>query len=440
MIRSWWVEDVTNHLQRFYEDWIAGKRPKMALMAPPQHGKSWAIEDFVAWVAGRNPDKKTIFASYSDDLGVRVNSNLQRTFNSDNYRHVFGKMRIDVPNWQCNNTLIEYAFQDGSFRNTTVKGQITGHQLHLGIIDDPVKGRQEVASKLNRDATWLWFTDDYMSRFAADGALLVIMTRWHVDDMLGRFIARFPDVQVLRYPAIAEHDEQHRRTGDPLFPELKPLDFLLEQKKLLTEASWRSIYQQCPIVVGGGIFPIDKLRVISTFDRSHIKRSVRAWDKSATRGGGDYTAGVLMHAMKDGTFVIEHVMRGQWSALEREQQIKATAAADKNSIKNWYEIVIEQEPGSGGKESFEATTRNLAGYSVYPDKVTGSKEVRAEPFAAQVQAGNVSLHAGPYGQDFLDELEVFPTGSHDDQVDAAAMAFARLTTWNAYNTNYEEWL
>lgn len=213
MIRSWWVEDVTNHLQRFYEDWIAGKRPKMALMAPPQHGKSWAIEDFVAWVAGRNPDKKTIFASYSDDLGVRVNSNLQRTFNSDNYRHVFGKMRIDVPNWQCNNTLIEYAFQDGSFRNTTVKGQITGHQLHLGIIDDPVKGRQEVASKLNRDATWLWFTDDYMSRFAADGALLVIMTRWHVDDMLGRFIARFPDVQVLRYPAIAVHTIPITRSG-----------------------------------------------------------------------------------------------------------------------------------------------------------------------------------------------------------------------------------
>ena len=138
-----------------------------------------------------------------------------------------------------------------------------------------------------------------------------------------------------------------------------------------------------------------------------------------------------MHAMKDGTFVIEHVVRGQWSALEREQQIKATAAADSNSIKNSYDIVIEQEPGSGGKESFEATVRNLAGYCVHSDKVTGSKKVRAEPFAAQVQAGNVWLVAGPYVQDFLDEMEVFPSGLHDDQVDAAAMAFARLTKWAA---------
>ena len=115
-----------------------------------------------------------------------------------------------------------------------------------------------------------------------------------------------------------------------------------------------------------------------------------------------------------------------------KQQIKATAAADSNSIKNSYEIVIEQEAGSGGKESFEATVRNLAGYCVYADKVTGSKEVRAEPFAAQVQAGNVWLVAGLYVQDFLDEMEVFPTGAHDDQVDAAAMAFARLTKGQEY--------
>jgi predicted phage terminase large subunit-like protein len=146
--------------------------------------------------------------------------------------------------------------------------------------------------------------------------------------------------------------------------------------------------------------------------------------------------------MNDGTFVIEHVVRGQWSALEREEQIKATAAADSNSIKSWYDIVIEQEPGSGGKESYEATVRNLAGYWVHPNKVTGSgsKEVRAEPFAAQVQAGNVWLIAGPYVQDLLDEFEVFPTGSHDDQVDAAAMAFARLTTGLAYITDYDQWL
>ena len=88
-----------------------------------------------------------------------------------------------------------------------------------------------------------------------------------------------------------------------LFPEFKPLDFLLEQRKLLAEASWQSLYQQNSIIVlfWCGIFPIDKLCVLPIFDRNKIKHSVRAWDKGSTHGGGDYTAGVLMHAMKDGT-------------------------------------------------------------------------------------------------------------------------------------------
>jgi predicted phage terminase large subunit-like protein len=318
-------------------------------------------------------------------------------------------------------------------------GQITGQELDLGFIDDPIKGRAEASSKVTRDKTWNWFTDDFFSRFSDHAGMLMIMTRWHVDDPIGRWVKRFPETKILRYTAIATEDEIYRKKGEALFPAHKSLEFLMERKKLLTEASWEALYQQNPVIVGGGIFPIDKLRVVSIFDRSKIKHSVRAWDKSATHGGGDYTAGVLMHEMKDGTFVIEHVVRGQWSALEREEIIKATAAADKNSIKSWYEIVIEQEPGSGGKESFEATVRNLAGYCVYADKVTGSKAVRADPFAAQVQAGNVWLVAGSYVQDFLDEMEVFPSGLHDDQVDAAAMAFARLTTWDAYDTSYN-WL
>lgn len=121
----------------------------------------------------------------------------------------------------------------------------------------------------------------YWSRFADDGALLILMTPWHVDALLGRFIKRFPDAKLLRYAEIAERNEQHRRAGEALFPELKPLDFLQERRKVMTEASWQSIYQQHPIIVGGGIFPIDKLRVLPVFDRSKIRTSVRAWDKAA---------------------------------------------------------------------------------------------------------------------------------------------------------------
>lgn len=447
MLWGWWVQEVADELQRFYEDFAAGLRPKMALMAPPQHGKSWSVTDFIAWVAGKAPDKKTIFGSYSDELGVRTNIDLQRILSSPRYKRIFPGTAIEESNvvtvsdrWKRNSSLIEYIGRGGSFRNTTVSGQINGMELHLGAIDDPIKGRAEAHSPTIRDKTWSWFADDFLSRFAKDGALLVVMTRWHVDDPLGRLIERFKgELRVLRYPAIAERDERHRRKGEALFPEHKPLDFLMERRRLLTEASWQSIYQQHPIVVGGGLFPVEKLKVVPQFDRQAVRHTVRFFDKAGTEDeDAAFTAGVRMHLMADGTFVVSHVARGQWGALERERKIKSWAQADASEFGS-YEVGVEQEPGSGGKESAEATVRMLAGLRAYADRVTGKKEIRAEPFAAQVQGGNVSLVAGEWVTQYLDELEVFPNGKWKDQVDASGGAFARLAPNAAYDTSYN-WL
>jgi predicted phage terminase large subunit-like protein len=440
MTWGWWPRCVCMELQQFYQDMQAGKRPKLAMMAPPQHGKSWAATDFIAWVAGKNPDLKTIFGSYSADLGVRTNLDIQRIIKSPNYQLAFPLTQIGQFGWVCNTELIEFVGWRGSFRNTTVEGAINGMELHLGVIDDPVKGRAEANSQLVRDRTWNWFVDDFMSRMSKDNAVLIIMTRWHVDDLLGRFIERYPDVKVLRYPAIAEKATNYRPAGGALFPELKPLDFLLERKQLLTEASWQSIYQQSPIVVGGGVFPVDKLKVLPFWDRKGIKRSCRYWDKAGTeREEAAFTCGVVMHWMLDGRFVVEHVARGKWGALEREQEIKAWAERDRSGLSTVYEVVVEQEPGSGGKESAEATIRNLAGYRVFADKVTGAKEVRAEPFAAQVQGGNVWLVAGQWHYAYLEELENFPASRFMDQVDASSGAFNRLTGTPA-STIWMPWL
>jgi predicted phage terminase large subunit-like protein len=440
IVRGWWVEEIAVKLQQFHSDFIEGKRPRLALMAPPQHGKSEAAEDLIAWVAGRNPQYKIIYASYSSELGAMRNRNLQRTMMSPRYRQVFPNTLIGVNGGICNADLIEFVGHTGSFRNTSVEGQVNGMELHLGVIDDPVKGRAEANSPLVREKTWRWFTDDFFPRFAKDGALLIVATRWSDDDLLGRVIERVPDVKVLRYPAIAECDQEYRRAGEPLFPELKPLDFLLERKKVLSQASWESEYQQNPIIGGGGMFPIEKLQKLPFWDRKDIKHSVRYFDKAAsTSSDAAFSAGVLMHMMQDGKFVVEHVIRGRWSAYEREQRIKCCAEQDRKSLKGSYEIGVEQEPGSGGKESAEATIRMLPGHRVFADRVTGSKEARAEPLAAQVQAGSVWLVAGEWNPDFLDEFEIFPGGRWTDQVDAASGAFARLTKGPQFSL-YSGWL
>src|SRR6202035_2908116 len=123
-----------------------------------------------------------------------------------------------------------------------------------------------------------------------------------------------------------------------------------ERKMILTQAGWESLYQQNPTAVGGGMLPVDKLTVVPFWSgNAGVARSVRYWDKAASEDrSAAYTAGVLMHELRDGRFVISHVCRDHWTALDRGQTIKAMAKAHAPVYKN-YEIVVEMEPGSGGK-------------------------------------------------------------------------------------------
>src|SRR5262249_38329958 len=218
-------------------------------MAPPQHGKTEQITDFTAWVAGKRPESKTIFASYSDELGVDVNKALQRIMTSDRYIAIFGyRLGESGSRWIRNTNTLEYPNLSGSFSNRTVGAQITGKSLGLGIGDDPVKGRAEASSKPVRDKLWSWFTDDFFTRFSDSAGLLMIMTRWHLDDPVGRLIERYPEAKILRYPAVAEEDEKNRLKGEALFPQHNSLAFLMERRAVMTQASWESEYQQNPII------------------------------------------------------------------------------------------------------------------------------------------------------------------------------------------------
>jgi len=445
MIKGWFQRNAAKEFQKFKADMIAGKRPVLLLETPPQHGKSRQVADFLAWLIGDNPQLKVIYGSFSDRLGVRANLWLQRMIDNWRYTNIFGQ-RIKEEgkiatgsSAMRNREMLEWMLDDGTpggyFRNTTVMGAVTGEGSDLGVIDDPIKGRAEANSSAMREKTWDWMTDDFMSRFSDQAALLMIMTRWHLDDPAGRMLKAFPNVREMKFRAIAisdEYDEDSgqllRRKGEALFPEFKSLDFLMRQKAPMTQSGWESLYQQNPIIVGGGIFPVEKFG-IPIKERplpGKIKKSVRYWDKAGTADDGAYTAGVLIDWLKEGGFVISDVKRGQWSYLDRETIIKQTAVVDHQEGYR-TEIWVEQEPGSGGKESAERTVSNLAGFSVYRDKVKGNKELRAEPYAAQVQAGNVLLVEAKWNRDFIDEHESFPNGKYKDQVDAAGGAFAKTT-------------
>ena len=152
---------------------------------------------------------------------------------------------------------------------------------------------------------------------------------------------------------------------------------------------------------------------------------VRYWDKAGTPGGGKFTCGVLLARTADGLFYVEDVVREQVGALAREQLILDTAQADRaayGSVSVW----VEQEPGSGGKESAEGTIRHLAGFTVAAERVTGEKLTRAGPYSAQVEAGNVKLKRAAWNAAYIDELVLCPEGKYWDQIDASSGAFNKL--------------
>lgn len=431
---GWFQRKLARRLQQFYEDLVTGKKPKLVIMAPPQHGKSETITDFIAWLSGKHPDFKTIFASFSERLGTRTNLRIQRQMEDSKYARIFpeGARLSTGPNsgYLRNRDIIEYVGFDGSFRNTTVGGPINGESLDLGVIDDPIKGRAEANSPTNRDKVWEWLTDDFNTRFAEDAGLLIILTRWHIDDPVGRLLTEDPSVDVMRFPAIAEVDEYDddgtllRKKGEALFPEHKSLAFLLARKRIMSIPSWVSIYQQSPIVQGGELFPVELFQFVPFLPKGvRVVSMVRYWDKAGTQGGGKFTAGVLMALLSDGRFAIMDVVRKQFSYHDRERIIRSTAEDDGQEVVVW----VEQEPGSGGKESAERTIAGLAGWRVYADKVQGDKYTRAEPYAGQVQGGNVIVLVAPWNKAFKEEHEYFPNGPFKDQVDAAAGAFAKLS-------------
>jgi predicted phage terminase large subunit-like protein len=425
--KGWWQREIAGHLLQFHRDLIDGKRPKLVIQSPPQHGKSEQIVDFLAWLAGQNPDVRMIYASFSERLGIRANLRLQRIFDSDLYKRCFPQTRINTSNAVTissqtlrNREIIEFSGREGYFRNTTVGGAITGESLDVGVIDDPIKGREEASSQTIRDKTWDWFLNDFFTRFSEKAGMLCILTRWHVDDPIGRLIEHMPDVKVVSYPAIATEDEPHRKRGEALFPALKSLEFLEERRAVMLPSHWEALYQQRPCIEEGELFRPEAIVTVEAVPAG-VEKWVRAWDLASSIDG-DYTAGVKIGRLADGRYVIADMVRLHRGPDERDAAIVNTAQRDGHGVL----VGLPQDPGQAGKTQVLYLTRQLSGFRVRTSPESGDKVTRAQPLAAQVNVGNVLMLRGPWNDVLLDEMRLFPNGKHDDQVDALSRGFGEL--------------
>jgi predicted phage terminase large subunit-like protein len=416
---GWFYKDLTAHLQQFYLDLAAGLRPNLIIQSPPQHGKSEAIVDFTAWICGKNPNLKVIFASFSDTLSVRANLKMQRMLSSIRYQKIFGSIlntkNITTVSSQKrrNSNLIEFTNGEGYFRNTTVNGSITGESLDLGVIDDPVKGREAANSPTVRDKTWDWYTNDFRTRFSEKAGFLMILTRWHIDDLAGRIKER-GRAKVLNYKAIAEKNEEYRSEGEALFPEHKSLEFLLNMKRTMSIHYFESLYQQNPVVQGGNLFKLEWFRPVSreviktlTFQKYFIIADTAI----GTKQQNDYTV-YTAFGISDNRLYILDMYRGKVESLERE--LNARSFYKRNSKYPFDGMYVELK--ASGTDLYQRLKRDslmVRGIERDKDKVTRAQEVL--PY--------VELNGIYYIDDLdtneymLDEIVSFPNGVHDDMVD-----------------------
>jgi len=428
---GWHIEAICEHLMALYN----GDIKDLVINIPPRHMKSLSCcVFFPAWIWIQEPAFRFLFTSYAETLSTRDSLKCRRVIQSPWYQANWGD-RYHLTSDQ--NAKQRFENSEMGYRlSTTVDGKNTGEGGD-GICVDDANNVKKAESDLIRIGTNIWWDETMSSRLndPETGWTLIIQQRTHEGDLTGHVLekdlgfthlclpARYEGKKLLtKIPMDAPRQDPRTEIDEPLWKEHYPEEALTNLENKMGEYARAGQLQQRPAPRGGGMFPTAKFRVVNGFD-SKIVASVRYWDKAATEDGGCYTAGVLFHKLEDGTYIVTDVVRGQWEYGKRERYIRQTAELDGKKVHVW----IEQEPGSGGKESAEATIKNMAGFRVYAERVTGAKEVRAEPYAIQVEHGNILILNRDWTKAYIKEHEKYPLSKYKDQVDAGGGAFNKVS-------------
>jgi predicted phage terminase large subunit-like protein len=394
-----------------------GACQRLILSVPPRHGKSEMVTvRYSAWVIETQPEKRVIIGAYNQTLANKFSRKVRRIVES---RMVLSKERNAVEDWET--------LQGGGCRAVGVGGGITGQGGDLIIIDDPVKNREEANSETYREKVWDWFRDDLYTRCEPNASIILIMTRWHDDDLAGRILGSDDKENwtLINLPALAEEDDPlGRDIGQALCPE-RYNEAELKSIHTVLGNSFYALYQGRPLPLEGGMFKRH------WFEGKIMKAPpadtvwCRHWDLAATKDlNAARTAGVKIGRTPEGKFVVGNVVKVQEEGDSVRRLIKGTAELDGVDVL----ISLPQDPGQAGKVQARDLIAMLWGYNARAEPETGDKATRAEPFAAQCEAGNVYLVQGDWNQSYIDELCAFPQNKFKDQVDASSGAFARLFT------------
>ncbi|WP_262298394.1 phage terminase large subunit [Microvirga sesbaniae] len=409
------------------QDLAEGKIQNLLIFMPPGSAKStYTSQLFPAWYFAQPHAGNIIAASHSTELAER-----------------FGRK---VRGWVLNQrTALGYGVSGESSaagRWMTTRGQeylaagvgtgIAGFRAKIGLIDDPFRSRQDADSALVRNRVWEWFNDDFDTRIVPGGGRALVMTRWHDDDLAGRWIARAQStgerLEIISLPAVAEdNDPLGRAPGEWLWEgEYGYADLLRAKRRTADPRTWASLYQQNPVPDGGDYFRAEWIRPVAALPPTGTLRIYGASDYAVTADGGDYTVHVVAGLDPEGRMYLLDLWRRQ--------------AASDAWVEAWCDLVLTWKPREWAEEQgqiragvgpfLDKRARERGAYCARTQFPTrGDKAVRAQSIRGRMAMEGLYVPAAaPWTNDFVAELLRFPAGVHDDQADALGLLGQLLDT------------
>ncbi|WP_236774449.1 phage terminase large subunit [Agrobacterium tumefaciens] len=471
-VHGWHIDAISDHLKAITD----GGLSRLIINVPPGTMKSLTVGVFwPAWEWGplNKPWLRTIATAYKEGLAKRDNIKARRLVQSQWFRDRWGSQFSLMPD---QNSTLKFENDLAGFRAAMSFQSLTGERGDRVIIDDPlsVDMAKSDADRITAKETFLEAVPSRLSD-PETSAIVIVMQRLHEEDTTGVALSKNLGYEHLMLPMEFEperrcytvvkpsfHDEKPRLgrydagkqvwyfEGDDI-PENRreyvekserkavyPQDIRTEEGELLfTKRFSREVVerdkislgsvghagqnQQRPAPRGGGMFKRSFFSIVKAIPAG--TRFIRGWDLAATEDGdGARTAGVKIGRMPDGKFIIAHCVADRLSPAGVRTLIKNTAEQDGRECS----VSMPKDPGQAGKDQAQQLVSMLAGYKARATPESGDKVTRAEPLAAQCEAGNVVLLSGAWNDDFLDEVEVFPNGKLKDIVDASSRAFNEL--------------
>jgi predicted phage terminase large subunit-like protein len=452
-LAGWFHIKLAKALDKFLDDVINKRSPRLMIFAPPRHGKSeLTSKRFPAYALGKYPDLTFIGTSWGADLASAVNRDIQRIIDSEEYAKLFPGTRLWGKNIRTvadgsylrNSDIFEVVNRRGQYKSSGRGGGIAGRGGDILLMDDVVKDAEEASSPVVRAATWEWYVNDLYTRLMPGAGILFIMTRRHQDDIAGHLLANMKKDgekwDVINFPAIAEEDEFDedgtllRRAGEALHPERYSEEMLQRIKVGTADAVgvgskvWASLYQQRPSAAAGNMFkrenwgwykPLAPFGSLSPQELHEVYRDmgftnvIQRWDTAlGLKKQNDFTACTTLGVAKNRYYVLD-VWKGQLEFPDVKRQVKMLY--DKWKPRKVY---VEGGGSASGKATVQATKRDSA-IPIFESITATDKVLRADTVTPSHEAGLILLPEGEWWiPDFIDQCANFPDIKNDDDVDS----------------------